>query len=148
MSPTCAYAHRDTKERTAKVSEYRVCKQLLMLCFSSVFRDCLKSQLTLCTAVPWVGLSLRFYVAWYMQVLAVELNRIELLLLFFLFSHERSRGVMLLVALGKSPPPRILCDSPYLGVCSRRSSVLNHWQLLVCNHVTRRLYWWSYNKFW
>ena len=57
-------------------------------------------------------------------------------------------GVMLLVALGKSLAPRILCDSPYLGVCSRRSSVLNHWQLLVCNHVTRRLYWWSYNKFW
>lgn len=112
MSPTCAYAHRDTKERTAKVSEYRVCKQLLMLCFSSVFRDCFKSQLTLCTAVPWVGLSLRFYVAGYMQVLAVELNQIELLLLFFLFSHERSRGVMLLVALGKSPPPGSFVTAP------------------------------------
>ena len=105
MSPTCAYAHRDTKERTAKVSEYRVCKQLLMLCFSSVFRDCLKSQLTLCTAVPWVGLSLRFYVAGYMQVLAVELNRIELLLVFFLFSHERSRGGHAPSSLGEIPGP-------------------------------------------
>lgn len=63
-------------------------------------------------AVPWVGLSLRFYVAGYMQVLAVELNRIELLLLFFLFSHERSRGVMLLVALGKSPPPGSFVTAP------------------------------------